>query len=109
MELGYRGVTGCQHLRIDLPRDHLERLGIDVSRKLVHTAAPGPEAIPAGWRTALGMPDQHSLERVAMGVGETGNNERRYVIAFTLPRGRLDGADEPVAHFKPNVVSPAGC
>jgi hypothetical protein len=71
MELADRGVTGFEHLHVQLRGHRVQRVRIEARREPVHRLAPGPEAI-LGMGLAFGQARHRALERVRMQVGDAG-------------------------------------
>ena len=68
MEFAHAGVTGFQHLDIQARGNGFELFGCDGRRKLVHQAAPAPEAVLLS-PPVFGQACKRPLKRVRMQIG----------------------------------------
>ena len=105
MKLGHRGEARAQHFAIGLARDRRQRVGADAPRQLVHAFPPGPEIIAARGRPLLGVARQSTLECVAVGIAQAGNQAPELLLGAT--GANLDRRNPPVLDVEADMVAPA--
>ena len=76
------------------PGDHLEVVGVEPVRGLVHGAAPGPEVLPRR-APPLGAPADRALERVPVRRHEPGQHEHAAEAHGVGPARRLADRRDP--------------
>ena len=94
VEFADRGVTGFEHLHVQLRGNGVQQVGIEARGHRVHGFAPGPERI-RGIGLAFGQAGHRPLEGMRMQVGDAGQG----------PAARGAGGDRRVRRVHRRIVA----